>query len=924
MYNINILSIFSIVLLLTSIAAIYYAYRLKQKFHNPFKDEIPDTILNHLLESKFNYIAYNHDLHIIHIHNNQPEILMDMTTDHLMNIDIRDLEKYVSPENRDQARFISENIALAAQEKKNRYFEYTSTSKTDNNIYYVLCFIIYQEDGTLCTCATGVESKNIFQAREHFYNTDINPAIGHVSVGIYIRSIGETKKYDMFNMMAQHFFGTSDVLQSFNWNQEEEDRYDELTLNCDHSVSYEKSILDKDGNIIRWLQVIKRKKAKEESGGHFITTTLLDISQRKKEEVELIKTRQNLELAIGAADISIWLYKRDEHLFLPLYGKIKFLSGMNQEELFMRVFEPYRTRFQAAFERLLNGTSQKEVAMCKVREEDAEKPSYYEMQMTVSEIDKQGEVTRIVGTLKDITYQYIHKKELENQEKKIQLAIQTSDLVQWEYNNITQLFNSNNERIKSNETLLTIDDYVNVLHPDDQAEVGRIVDLMDEGRDETFIFNKRLKYTDDHSWHYTTVYGAPFEKDHNGKVIKYTGFRRDDTEWKNINERLEEEKRKAQQADKLKSAFLANMSHEIRTPLNAIVGFSQLLLTSNELKEKEEYAQIINVNNDLLLRLISDILDLSKIESGMMELKRETFDLVPFFEDFATAMKQRVTNPEVEFIAINPYRKCIVNLDRNRLAQIFTNFATNSIKYTPKGHIKMGYEYIDNGIRIYVEDTGIGIPKEKQNRIFHRFEKLDDFAQGTGLGLSICKAITDMVEGRIGFESEAGKGSTFWAWTNSKAEIERMEEEHKELNIPEENLSLPNNISNDEPLLSKQHILVAEDNDSNFMLLKSILRQTSLDRAIDGVEAVEKARSKCYTLILMDISMPRMDGLEATREIRKSNQQIPIIAVTANAFDSDRIDALQAGCNDFIAKPLKKQELLAVIEKIMNDRSITL
>ena len=366
-------------------------------------------------------------------------------------------------------------------------------------------------------------------------------------------------------------------------------------------------------------------------------------------------------------------------------------------------------------------------------------------------------------------------KELQELENKFQLAIQTSNLVQWEYNNITKLFFSSNERIKSKETILTPDDYIRAIHPDDLEKVKDIIRLMDEGRDETFLFNKRLMYSDDGTYHFTTVNGVPFEKEENGKVIKYTGFRRDDTEWKKINERLEEERKKAQEADRLKSAFLANMSHEIRTPLNAIVGFSQMLQFTENPKEREEYINIINTNNELLLRLISDILDLSKIESGLVELKREPFDLVPFFNDFATSLKQRVTNPNVEFIAINPYAKCIVNFDKNRMAQIITNFATNAIKYTPTGYIKLGYEYVDEGIRIYVEDTGIGIPKEKQDRIFHRFEKLDDFAQGTGLGLSICKAITDAIGSKIGFESEPGKGSTFWTWSKGAAKIEITE-----------------------------------------------------------------------------------------------------------------------------------------------------
>jgi signal transduction histidine kinase len=205
------------------------------------------------------------------------------------------------------------------------------------------------------------------------------------------------------------------------------------------------------------------------------------------------------------------------------------------------------------------------------------------------------------------------------------------------------------------------------------------------------------------------------------------------------------------------------MSHEIRTPLNAIVGFSDLLMVTDDDEEKEEYVQIINANNELLLKLINDILDLSKIEAGSVELKYEEFDLTVYFNELTAVMQQRVTNPQVRLVAMNPYETCIVRLDKNRLAQILMNFVTNAIKYTVKGIIEMGYEKIDGNIRLYVRDTGIGIPEDKKDKVFHRFEKLDEFAQGTGLGLSICKAIVEACGGEIGFESEYEKGSFFWA-----------------------------------------------------------------------------------------------------------------------------------------------------------------
>lgn len=655
-----------------------------------------------------------------------------------------------------------------------------------------------------------------------------------------------------------------------------------------------------------------------------ITVVIYTLYSRLKQQLnhsnkknELLDIRKKLELAIGAADISIWSFNCEDQIFTALYGKLRTQTQVRYDLLLAYIHEPYRTNFAAAITRLSNNYSQKEVSICKIHDKESNSDMYFETQMTVSELTDDNAVKSIVGTLKDVTYQYLHNEELENKDKKARLAMQTSDLVQWEYDNMTHLFNSSNEHIKGAETVLTCEDYFIAVHPDDRERVKDIIDIMDEGRDETILFHKRLKYSNDDNWHYTTVYGTPFEKDCNGKVIKYIGFRRDDTEWQNISERLEEEKKKAQTADKLKSAFLANMSHEIRTPLNAIIGFSQLLTTTTDPEEREEFVQIINLNNDLLLRLINDILDLSKLESGMVELKRETFDLASFFDDFATTMKQRITNPNVQFRIVNPYRKCIVHLDKNRLAQIFTNFATNAIKYTPKGYIKMGYEYMDGGLRLYVEDTGIGIPKEKQSRIFQRFEKLDDFAQGTGLGLSICKAISDAVGGRIGFESEYGKGSTFWVWNGCEAEIELKEAE----NIGPKYMFAPKPIANpayiDDNFLHDQYILVVEDKDSNYLLLKSLLKQAQIDRAVNGIEAVEMARMNPYSLILMDIRMPRMNGLEATRRIRVFDKDIPIIAVSANAFYTDRVNALEAGCNEYLTKPIKKQELLSLLESTM-------
>lgn len=408
----------------------------------------------------------------------------------------------------------------------------------------------------------------------------------------------------------------------------------------------------------------------------------------------------------------------------------------------------------------------------------------------------------------------------------------------------------------------------------------------------------------------TPVFNASDEVE--GIVIRVD----DITERQQMIADLDKARRQAEQSDKLKSAFLANMSHEIRTPLNAIVGFSDLMMTTESEEEREEYMQIINTNNELLLKLINDILDLSKIEAGSVELKYEEFDLSGYFEDLYASMQRRVTNPSVRLLAINPYKHCMVKLDRNRLAQIVTNYVTNAIKYTPKGFIEMGYEEVDEGIRIYVRDTGIGIPEEKKSKVFHRFEKLDEFAQGTGLGLSICKAIVEACGGSVGFETEFNQGSLFWAIMPCSVEINdanstSSSEGKKSMDAVEQNIGEDKDAEEQE----KKTILVVEDIQSNFLLVSALLKKYNLLHAANGKEAVEIVRTQPVDMVLMDMKMPVMDGLTATKEIRKFNKQTPIVALTAHAFESDQIAALEAGCNDYLVKPINRVKVMQTLRK---------
>ncbi len=427
------------------------------------------------------------------------------------------------------------------------------------------------------------------------------------------------------------------------------------------------------------------------------------------------------------------------------------------------------------------------------------------------------------------------------------------------------------------------------------------------GQVESILFNLDNK-------HVIEVFATPIfneQGDVDGVVIRVD----DVTERQHMIGELETARSRAEQSDKLKSAFLANMSHEIRTPLNAIVGFSDLLMVTEDQEEKEEFIQIINANNELLLKLINDILDLSKIEAGSVELKYEDFDLAVYFNELAASMHRRVVNPQVRLVPVNPYEACTVRLDKNRLAQILTNFVTNAIKYTSKGTIEMGYEKIDENIRLYVRDTGIGIPEDKKDKVFHRFEKLDEFAQGTGLGLSICKAIVEACRGEIGFESEFDKGSLFWAVLPCQFDSVDSEPTSSRRNN-EKDADNENVLDSEETKKVPKRVLVVEDIQSNFFLVSSILKnKCQLLHAPNGLEAVEIVRTQPVDLVLMDMKMPVMDGRTATSEIRKFNAEIPIIALTAHAFDADRVAALKAGCDDYLVKPINGAKLMQTLKE---------
>lgn len=507
-----------------------------------------------------------------------------------------------------------------------------------------------------------------------------------------------------------------------------------------------------------------------------IVGTQLDITEKilmAKKTHDLIAKR---ELAMKVSNIVHWDFDVRTRKFESYNDPVNDYESSRLLDMdeYMEVIHPEDcSDFCKAMQLMLTGEDNTLNFTCRLRTKHDEGWQYSDFIGVPFEKDENGNVVRFTGFRQNIPQLQKLNRELKDRNSRIELSFRTIGMSYWDFDVKNDQFKAFNDPVNDyhSEKTITPEEYMKATHPEDMEVVCGYIDHMRRGVDKEFNQKYRSKTKWDDEWQTLLVTGIQIERDKDGRVSRYTGITINNTKWEKMIQELKDLKEKAELSDRLKSAFLANMSHEIRTPLNAIVGFSELLLSCDDLEEKEEYVNIIQSNNELLLRLINDILDLSKIESGIVERKNEKFTLAKVCGELYTTVHPKITNPAVEFILDTSTPDCSVFLDRNRLKQVWMNFLTNAIKCTQVGYVKMGYSIEEEGFRIYVEDTGIGIPEEKHDKVFARFEKLNEFAQGTGLGLTISKAIVESAGGEVGFTSVPGAGSTFWAWFPCSPEV---------------------------------------------------------------------------------------------------------------------------------------------------------
>jgi PAS domain S-box-containing protein len=399
-----------------------------------------------------------------------------------------------------------------------------------------------------------------------------------------------------------------------------------------------------------------------------------------------------------------------------------------------------------------------------------------------------------------------------------------------------------------------------------------------------------------------------------GEITHFVAIKEDITERKKMIDELILAKEKAEESDLLKSAFLANMSHEIRTPMNGILGFTSLLLEPELSDEtKEAYIQIIHQSGERMLNTVTDIVEISKIEAGIVEVKNSMININKGVESILNFFQPQAQKKGLLLSFENGIQETnlFTKTDKNKFDSIFTNLIKNAIKYTDKGKITVS-TCINNGfIEICIKDTGIGVPKHRKEAIFNRFEQADiadaRVFEGSGLGLAIAKSYVEILGGKIWVESIVGEGSQFYF----SIPLVPVEKENT-------NTSKKENTNNKLKLLGQINILIVEDDEVSAIFLKTILKDIArkIIHAKTGEQAIEECKTNVdFDIILMDIKMPEMNGYEATQQIRQFNKNVVIIAQTAFGLSGDKEKAIQAGCNDYISKPINKEELNKIIQK---------
>ena len=895
--------------------------------HGPVFDAIPDM-----------FVLYDKDHTILDILHPKPELMSDRPEAFIGKSMTEERLKQVVGANYHQLE------AVISTQKPSR-FVFRHKGYRSGKILYYEVYLSWLEAGYVLADIRTVHEKSVALMESehlHYFFTEV---LENLAIPVSVKSM-DTERYVYWSKKAEQFGRTAEEMI---------DGTEELFM--PKNKAFQAQQIDRDmlqGKEKQYQGVEKYTLRDGKEHTFVVTRTLfsfgdeklilnsaLDISELKETQSSLLHTkdelaRKNMSLssALSLAKVIPWgcdverdVFYCDYDAYHPDHAPEPDGHGcyvVPMERYFAGVHPDYRQEAIRMIAELKEGKRTEFHETYMVHWFNEREWEWVQVQCSVSRRGVGGKPVSLIGSAQRITEQketelalLKAKEELNVKNATLSSVLGIAHVIPWSGDLKTGVFSCDyndyhheeaTEPDAKGEYALTFDRFFSRIHPDYREHaIEQFADLI-AGRISEFHEVYPIHWYNDHEYEWLETQSSIPKYEINGDLRQLIGSARVITAQKQMEESLRIAKEEAERSNTLKSAFLANMSHEIRTPLNAIVGFSELLADAQDEEEKKEYLNIIKNSNALLLQLVGDILDLSKIEAGTLEFSFADHDLSEIMEELERTARMKISDPAIEVACKERMPGCTIHTDRGRLSQVMHNFINNAAKFTGQGHIHFGYRKLpDDCWYFYVEDTGCGIPSDKIDNIFGRFVKLDAKAKGTGLGLAISKSIIERLGGEIGVTSVNGEGSTFWfrlpagCVTTSSSAAEAIES-------PPESPC---------PDTGQPTLLIAEDDPANYKLFEVMLKKHyTLLHAWNGREAVEIFRANRPCMILMDIKMPEMDGYEATAAIRELSSDIPIVAVTAFAYPEDMRRILSSGFNGCLPKPVSAESLKKKISEL--------
>ena len=895
--------------------------------HGPVFDAIPDM-----------FVLYDKDHTILDILHPKPELMSDRPEAFIGKSMTEERLKQVVGANYHQLE------AVISTQKPSR-FVFRHKGYRSGKILYYEVYLSWLEAGYVLADIRTVHEKSVALMESehlHYFFTEV---LENLAIPVSVKSM-DTERYVYWSKKAEQFGRTAEEMI---------DGTEELFM--PKNKAFQAQQIDRDmlqGKEKQYQGVEKYTLRDGKEHTFVVTRTLfsfgdeklilnsaLDISELKETQSSLLHTkdelaRKNMSLssALSLAKVIPWgcdverdVFYCDYDAYHPDHAPEPDGHGcyvVPMERYFAGVHPDYRQEAIRMIAELKEGKRTEFHETYMVHWFNEREWEWVQVQCSVSRRSVGGKPVSLIGSAQRITEQketelalLKAKEELNVKNATLSSVLGIAHVIPWSGDLKTGVFSCDyndyhheeaTEPDAKGEYALTFDRFFSRIHPDYREHaIEQFADLI-AGRISEFHEVYPIHWYNDHEYEWLETQSSIPKYEINGDLRQLIGSARVITAQKQMEESLRIAKEEAERSNTLKSAFLANMSHEIRTPLNAIVGFSELLADAQDEEEKKEYLNIIKNSNALLLQLVGDILDLSKIEAGTLEFSFADHDLSEIMGELEQTARMKISDPAIEVACKECMPGCTIHTDRGRLLQVMHNFINNAAKFTRQGHIRFGYrKQPDDRWYFYVEDTGCGIPSDKIDNIFGRFVKLDAKAKGTGLGLAISKSIIERLGGEIGVTSVNGEGSTFWVRlpagcvTTSGSAAEAIES-------PPESPC---------PDTGQPTLLIAEDDPANYKLFEVMLKKHyTLLHAWNGREAVEIFRANRPCMILMDIKMPEMDGYEATAAIRELSSDIPIVAVTAFAYPEDMRRILSSGFNGCLPKPVSAESLKKKISEL--------